>query len=316
MDQSRSPWEGDAPANDRQPSRTRSRRGLPLFETASTGAFPRYLRDHVIEPFRTIGTAASTLQVSYWRSTVEDSPQIGDPAFMSFSLQTSPAIAWRDTQRSGPVTTLPFEGAHWRFEAPVSFTQLHLPFHLLGMVSHALFERDLAHGDLRMAADVGDPHLSGFLRAIPGRVDEVEPTNLLLDSWALIISEAVLRCMSSHGERHPRGPFGKIPGRGIARVIDYIEAGIDQDLRLAALGHVAGISVYHFARGFRDTVGMSPHAYVLSRRVARASAMLARSGTSVADVALACGFSSQAHLTTAFRGSLGVTPGAYRRSLS
>lgn len=82
---------------------------------------------------------------------------------------------------------------------------------------------------------------------------------------------------------------------------------------MTSLAGVAAMSEYHFARSFKETVGISPHAYVLSRRIARGRAMLSRGEGSLAHVALACGFSSQAHFTTAFRRSLGVTPGEYCR---
>ncbi len=100
-------------------------------------------------------------------------------------------------------------------------------------------------------------------------------------------------------------------------MIDYIEAGLDQDLDLASLANVAAMSLYHFARRFKETVGMSPHAYVLSRRIRRAQAMLGdRRGGNLECVAAACGFSSQAHLSTAFRHRFGITPSAYRRIVS
>ena len=308
--------EVDAPDVVALPAVAEGGRGLALCDAVKWGAAPKYWRDHVIEPIRTIGAEAGTsLKVSFWHSTVEDSPQVGDPTFISVSLRTSGAGAWRQAEVSGPVSMLPFEGAHWHFEQPVSFVQLHLPFALPGMVCDALFDRTLAHDDLSMPADVTDAQLNAVLHSIKDRVQSVEPTNLLLDSWALMMSEAVLRRLSSHGERRARAAFGKIPGRGIARVVDYIEAGIDQDLRLSSLAGVAAMSVYHFARSFKETVGVSPHAYVLSRRIVRARAMLGRSESSLADVALACGFSSQAHLTTAFRRGVGLTPARFRRSI-
>jgi len=98
-------------------------------------------------------------------------------------------------------------------------------------------------------------------------------------------------------------------------VVDYIEGSIDEDLRLCQLANVAAMSVYHFARRFRETVGVSPHAYVLSRRLDRARGMLRHREITLAQVAAACGFSSQAHLTTTFLNAFGVTPGKYRRAL-
>lgn len=287
--------------------------GLPFRKALPSDHAPRYWRDHVIAPIRKIGTGTNTLKMSYWYSTVEDLPQIGDPTFVSASLRTSVATAWRDSSPSGVVSMLPFEGAQWRFEQPVSFVQFHLPFDMLGMVCGSMFGRELTHDALRMPADVRDARLHRAMDSIRHTASLVEPTNLLLDSWALILAETLLRGLSSHGERHGRASFGKIPGRGIARVIDYIESGIDQDLRLTSLAGVAAMSEYHFARSFKETVGISPHAYVLSRRIARGRAMLSRGEGSLAHVALACGFSSQAHFTTAFRRSLGVTPGEYCR---
>ena len=70
------------------------------------------------------------------------------------------------------------------------------------------------------------------------------------------------------------------------------------------------MSVFHFAKRFRETVGVSPHAYVLHRRVRRAGQMLRRDRSSLAEIAAACGFASQAHFTTAFRRDVGITPGS------
>jgi AraC-like DNA-binding protein len=68
----------------------------------------------------------------------------------------------------------------------------------------------------------------------------------------------------------------------------------------------------HFAREFKRLTGFAPHQYVLGRRVERARALLARGERSITEVALTVGFSSQSHLTTAFRRVYGTTPAAYR----
>jgi AraC family transcriptional regulator len=295
-------------------ARDGERADLASRRTVITSGVPRYWSDHLIAPVRTIGSeAATSLKMSYWFSTIEDSPQVGDPNFVSASLRTSPATAWRDAAPSGLVSMLPFEGAQWRFEQPVSFMQFHIPFDLMGMVCISLFEKELTHDHIWMPADVLDVELHHSLERIRYLVSLIEPTNLLLDSWALILAEKFLLQLSSHGERNRRGPFGKLAARNIARIIDYIESEIEHDLRLSSLSAIAGMSTYHFAHRFQETIGMSPHSYVLVRRIERARALLRQGGVPLVDVALACGFSSQSHLTTVFRRCLGVTPGEYRR---
>src|SRR5262245_10678085 len=207
--------------------------GLKFRDARRGYGVPKYFRDHVIEPVKTFGTESDAcLKLSFWHASVEDSPQASDPAFVSASLRTSGSSAWRNKEASGVISMLPFEGAHWRFETPVTFTQVHVPFDLMRMVSASLYDKDLSYDDMMMPADVRDARLRGTFRTIRHAAAVIEPTNLLLDSWALLLAEGLLRRLSGHGKRPARTSFGELPGQRIARVIDYIEAGVDQDLRL------------------------------------------------------------------------------------
>ena len=101
----------------------------------------------------------------------------------------------------------------------------------------------------------------------------------------------------------------------ISRVFAYIEDNLAQELTLSELAFRAGLSMAHFARAFRQSVGTPPHRYVLNRRVERAKALLRHTQQPIADVALDCGFSSQAHLTSIFSRLVGTTPGRYRKGV-
>ncbi len=297
-----------------------SRQGLGFCDASVSDFTPRYLECDVITPVRTIGVGAnSSLKATFWHSTVENCAHAGDPEFVSIALNTGGGPIWRDNEtipsQVGSVALQPFEGALWRFEHPVSFVQLYVPFALLRTVSESLFNRELAHDGLRMPSNIGDDRLCSAVRSVRYGLSSIEPTNLILDSWALILSEILVRHFSNHGGRHPRTSFGKIPARGVALVVDYIEASINRDVDLASLANIASMSVYHFAHRFKETIGMSPHAYVLCRRIRRAQEMLNRGRSNLAQVSEACGFSSQAHFTTVFRRNLGVTPGEYRRAI-
>jgi len=66
--------------------------------------------------------------------------------------------------------------------------------------------------------------------------------------------------------------------------------------------------VFHFAREFKRTAGITPHRYILRKRVERAEALVGGSDLSLSEIAIASGFSDQSHLTRRFRQMLGATP--------
>jgi AraC family transcriptional regulator len=118
------------------------------------------------------------------------------------------------------------------------------------------------------------------------------------------------RIVVRHATRPIRRGLSEILVQAKARrVIDYIEANLASDLQLAELSAVAGLSRSHFARAFRNTIGMAPHTFVLQRRLARAVELLMRPPTPTGkEVAARCGFADQAHLTRAFKAKFGHPP--------
>ena len=119
------------------------------------------------------------------------------------------------------------------------------------------------------------------------------------------------------GERGPTrsSRAATLPQQHLFRVQELIESRLEADLTLQELASEVGYSRSHFLRMFHATTGKTPHRYVLNRRIERARRLLGETDTSISRVAYQCGFSSQAHLTSAFRKVLGLTPGEYRRGL-
>jgi len=116
---------------------------------------------------------------------------------------------------------------------------------------------------------------------------------------------------------HDKGQNGAtLSPHVLTRVIGYIEDHLDEALPLEELSGVARLRRSHFSQAFRGATGMSPHSFVLERRIARAKRLLADNQFSVTDVALASGFASASHFATAFRAATGMTPRDYRASLS
>lgn len=298
----------------------RAEEGLAFCREAVSRTVPSYSESEVIAPLRTIGfDASSSLKAAFWHSTIEESHQVGDLDFLSIAMNTGGGRVWRNSEATptdvGELTLQPFEGARWRFENPVSFLHLYVPFRLLSDVCESLFDRELRHADLSMPAGIRNDRLCDTAHLVRSGLTSIEPTNLILDSWALMLAEKLVRGFSSHANRKVRSSFGKISARGIAHVIDYVETNIDLNLRLDKLASVAAMSTCHFARRFKETVGVSPHTYVLTRRVRHAQAQLKATRRSIADIAATSGFSNQAHLTSTFQRLLGMTPVGFRRSV-
>ncbi|WP_084183462.1 helix-turn-helix domain-containing protein [Nevskia soli] len=109
-------------------------------------------------------------------------------------------------------------------------------------------------------------------------------------------------------------PRGGLPP-GILRSLDqYIRNNLERNLPVEALAAVAGLSPTHFARAFKNSVGVTPHHYLTQQRVEKAAQLLAESDRSMAEIAQAVGFSDQSHLSRRFTRLVGTTPGAYRHA--
>ncbi|MNF67014.1 HTH-type transcriptional regulator CdhR [compost metagenome] len=98
----------------------------------------------------------------------------------------------------------------------------------------------------------------------------------------------------------------------LQRVLNHIHEHVAEDLRTEMLARLADVSLAHFRRIFEDAMGMPPHRYILSVRLEQARKLLTLSPMPIAQVAQACGFSSQSHLTACFRTTHAVTPAHYR----
>jgi len=107
---------------------------------------------------------------------------------------------------------------------------------------------------------------------------------------------------------------GGLSAATMRRVREYVEVHLGESINLAVLAAVAGLSVHHFAREFKQSAGVTPHHYLTQKRVERAQEMLTRSDLPLAEIANATGFSDQSHLARHFRNMLGTTPREFRWS--
>jgi AraC family transcriptional regulator len=96
------------------------------------------------------------------------------------------------------------------------------------------------------------------------------------------------------------------------RVFEYIEEHLAESIGLSDLADTAGLSIYHFARQFRQSTAVAPHRYVLQRKIDRAKEALRDPRKSILEASALVGFEDQSHFTKTFRRLVGITPTEFR----
>lgn len=161
------------------------------------------------------------------------------------------------------------------------------------------------------AGVIDDPRLAAAVTAAH---------SLLLDPHSPVLAKesALLDLLSFWVARHaartsPPPVPGPEPG-AVRLVLEYLDAHFAEEVDLADLSRIAGLSPWHLVRVLTRHTGLPPHAHLLDRRCLSARRLLSGSDR-LADIAAATGFADQSHLTRAFAARFGLTPGAYRKIL-
>jgi AraC family transcriptional regulator len=224
------------------------------------------------------------------------------PAPVHGALEGDRARAWR-TPRHALFLTPAGAAAHWRKPAPSRHINLY-------------FHEELLHDDAgdgrRFAAT---PLFNVQLPGLGPLVDTLARELASPAHWAAEAADSLGRLILVHAARRHRSPKAEaLPPAALARVREFVQAHLSQRVRVAELAQLVGLSPSHFAHAYTRVTGRSPHQAVLEARVARAQQMLRNGSAPLAEVALACGFASQQHLSRVLRQRTGLTPSALRRN--
>lgn len=139
-----------------------------------------------------------------------------------------------------------------------------------------------------------------------------------------IATQLFARCMAQRLAVHllrfhsnlrsaPRLGATELPIWKLRRVQGYIEGHLDQDITLNDLARIAEMSIFHFVRCFKQSRGITPHQYIMRRRMEAAKALLQDSDLDIGQVALSIGLRSQSHFASIFQRHTGMSPTRFRR---
>jgi AraC family transcriptional regulator len=172
----------------------------------------------------------------------------------------------------------------------------------------------MAGHSIRYLAGVRDEIINQVGHSIVSEMtNESAAGRMFVETASLMLAAHLLRtygdsssCKSFESTAH------RLDHARLRRVLDHISVHLADEITVAELAGVAGLSTFHFARMFALAVGISPNRYVSRLRLEQAMADAAAGKLSLAQIAFKSGFSSQASFTRAFRRATGITPGEYR----
>ncbi|MFK3971438.1 helix-turn-helix domain-containing protein [Pseudomonas sp. NPDC087358] len=230
------------------------------------------------------------------------------------------STVWNCKQR----TTLPSadQGSVFLFDlAAMPVVELDTPFNTLRMYisQHALDQMAYERGHKRVgglrATGYGDKDfvLHGLAQMLAAAMAQPETASQLF-------TEHITLAFHDHIIRHyGNAPKSQAPPRGglapwqLRRAHEFINQHLGRDISITELAIETGYSASHFSRAFKQTVGMAPHQWLVKKRVERAKQLLEGNTLGLAEIALACGFVDQSHLSRVFTRSENCSPGKWRR---
>ncbi len=167
--------------------------------------------------------------------------------------------------------------------------------------------------DLQHQATVTDRQLEILLRVMADEISAGCPTGRLYGQSLSVALVSCLACRYRRKYQLRRPPRCGLPQRDIQQILDYIDDHLGSNLTLDVLAGLVDLSPQHFCHVFHQAAGLTPHQYVIRRRIEKAKRLLDEKRLNIIDIALNLGFSNQSHFTQVFHRVTGTTPKCYQR---
>jgi AraC family transcriptional regulator len=214
--------------------------------------------------------------------------------------------------RPATVTVIPAGStSRWDIYQPLSVVQLYLPQTTLKRVAREA--GTAAPGDLVERTAHPDSITS---RLLLSAADALEGSAALDSLFRHQLTDLLAtRLLAAHAgiPVTVQPVVGGLSPTALRRAIERLRSDNDTDVSLGALALEAGLSRFHFCRAFKESTGLSPHAWLRQHRLEQAMNMLRDTDASVVSVAVALGYASQTAFAAAFRKLTGETPSDWRR---
>src|SRR6267143_5252347 len=217
----------------------------------------------------------------------------------------------RLTSQPGTIFLLPrgtVDEINWRGPTQRIVVAIH-PRLLTNLLDETAHESDV---ELTERWDLIDEHISALLVEMAADLEDGSPAGAIYgESVANALAVYLLKRYAVR--RFTSVAYkGRLPGYRLKRVLDYIAASLEENISLAQLSAIAGVSPHYFSELFKQSTGRTPHTYVLLQRIERAKQRLCDPKCSIIDAGLDSGFENPSHFARVFRKLVGTPPSRFR----
>jgi AraC family transcriptional regulator len=196
---------------------------------------------------------------------------------------------------------------------PLHFMDFYLPRATLDAVADDASAPRIADLTYHPGEPIDDMVIRNLGQSLRGVFDKPEQANqLFLDHVMMAVATHVAKTYGGmrEGARLTRGGLA---GWQESRAKEVLAAHLAGQVALQEVADACSLSVSHFSRAFRETTGLAPYQWLMRHRIEAAKSAMQDARLSLADIALACGFSDQSHFTRVFSKQMGISPGCWRR---
>jgi AraC-like DNA-binding protein len=200
--------------------------------------------------------------------------------------------------------------------APLKAVHIFLRQEIVDTVADELFKDGRGRRQIASSFGLEDAILQQLLKAISLSLNDPKPGNRLKMDY---LSQALaVHLLTKHSVLGPAPKMHRIPtfnSREIGRIVDYIDANLPCNMSVAELAGLVGLGRTQFCSRFRATTSMTPHQFVITKRIGKARKLLADPRIDYMFVAELCGFASWSHFISTFKRAMSLTPHEYRQQI-
>jgi AraC family transcriptional regulator len=197
--------------------------------------------------------------------------------------------------------------------APLEAVHIYLRQEIVDAIADEFFMDGSRRRQIRSSFGLDDTILQRLLAAIRLSLDEQPANRLKMDYLSQALAAHLLTKHSGLGPAKTIRRMSIFNVREIGLIVDYIAANLSSNMSIDELAEIVGLGRAQFSARFKATTSMTPHQFVIMKRINRARKLLVEPRADYAFIAMLCGFASWAHFISTFKRATGTTPHEYRR---